>query len=54
MALPSSRLIIELTAHASRLARVPRALAEPLVLMAAPLAPHIAEELWQRRHHPAT
>ncbi len=45
--------IIELTAHASRLPRVPRALAEPLVLMVAPLAPHIAEELWQRLGHPS-
>lgn len=27
---------------------VPRAAAEPLVLMLAPLAPHLAEELWQR------
>jgi leucyl-tRNA synthetase len=44
--------IIELTTHASRLPRVPRALAEPLVLMIAPLAPHIAEELWQRLGHP--
>jgi leucyl-tRNA synthetase len=44
--------IIELTTHASRLPRVPRALAEPLVLMVAPLAPHIAEELWQRLGHP--
>ena len=26
--------------------RLPRGLAEPLVLMVAPLAPHIAEELW--------
>jgi len=43
--------IIELTAHASRLPRVPRALAEPLVLLVAPLAPHIAEELWQRLGH---
>jgi leucyl-tRNA synthetase len=43
--------IIELTAHAARLDRVPRALAEPLVLMVAPLAPHIAEELWQRLGH---
>ncbi|MGO9188418.1 MAG: class I tRNA ligase family protein, partial [Streptosporangiaceae bacterium] len=43
--------IIELTAHAARLPRVPRALAEPLVLMVAPLAPHIAEELWQRLGH---
>jgi len=44
--------IIELTAHAARLPRVPRALAEPLVLMVAPLAPHLAEELWQRLGHP--
>jgi leucyl-tRNA synthetase len=46
--------IIELTAHASRLGRVPRALAEPLVLMVAPLAPHVAEELWQRLGHPGS
>ena len=46
--------IIELTGHASRLPRVPRALAEPLVLMVAPLAPHIAEELWQRLGHAST
>ena len=46
--------LIELTAHASRLDRFPRALAEPLVLMVAPLAPHIAEELWQRLGHPAS
>ena len=43
--------IIELTAHASRLSHMPRALAEPLVLMVAPLAPHLAEELWQRLGH---
>ena len=43
--------IIELSAHASRLPRMPRALAEPLVLMVAPLAPHLAEELWQRLGH---
>jgi leucyl-tRNA synthetase len=46
--------IIELTAHASRLPHVPRALAEPLVLMVAPLAPHIAEELWQRLGYPSS
>ncbi len=46
--------LIELTAHASRLPAVPRALAEPLVLMVAPLAPHIAEELWRRLGHPAS
>ncbi len=47
--------IIELTTHASRTRdRVPRALAEPLVLMVAPLAPHVAEELWQRLGHPGS
>ncbi|SDO10682.1 leucine--tRNA ligase [Actinacidiphila guanduensis] len=30
---------------------VPRAVAEPLVLLIAPLAPHIAEELWSRLGH---
>ena len=30
---------------------VPRAVAEPLVLMLAPLAPHAAEELWARLGH---
>jgi leucyl-tRNA synthetase len=33
---------------------MPRALAEPLVLMVAPLAPHLAEELWQRLGHPGS
>jgi leucyl-tRNA synthetase len=46
--------LIELTAHAAGLPRVPRALAEPLILMVAPLAPHIAEELWQRLGHSGT
>ena len=46
--------IIELTAHTSRLPCTPRALAEPLVLMVAPLAPHLAEELWQRLGHPGS
>jgi leucyl-tRNA synthetase len=30
----------------------PREAVEPLVLMVAPLAPHVAEELWQRLGHP--
>ncbi|SFA80761.1 leucyl-tRNA synthetase [Amycolatopsis marina] len=30
----------------------PRALAEPMVLMLAPLCPHVAEELWHRLGHP--
>jgi leucyl-tRNA synthetase len=46
--------IIELTTHASRLDQMPRALAEPLVLMVAPLAPHVAEELWRRLGHPSS
>ncbi len=46
--------IIELTAHAARLPCTARVLAEPLVLMVAPLAPHLAEELWQRLGHPGT
>jgi leucyl-tRNA synthetase len=46
--------IITLTTHASRLPAVPRALAEPLVLMVAPLAPHVAEELWLRLGHAAS
>ena len=29
----------------------PRAAVEPLVLMVAPLAPHLAEELWRRLGH---
>ena len=47
--------LMELTSHAAKSATadraLPRALAEPLVLMVAPLAPHIAEELWQRLGH---
>ena len=45
----------ELASHASRIAAargaVPRSLAEPLVLMVAPLAPHVGEELWTRLGH---
>jgi leucyl-tRNA synthetase len=48
----------ELTGHAARITaargKLPRALAEPLVLMVAPLAPHIAEELWARLGHPGS
>jgi leucyl-tRNA synthetase len=48
--------LMELNTVAARVVaqrgRVPRALAEPLVLMVAPLAPHIAEELWSRLGHP--
>ncbi len=45
--------LIELTNHVTTTypAGAPREVAEPLVLMVAPLAPHIAEELWQRLGH---
>ena len=47
--------LIGLTSHAARIAAdgagLPRGLAEPLVLMVAPLAPHVAEELWSRLGH---
>jgi leucyl-tRNA synthetase len=44
--------ITELTNHLTQAyggdSAVPRSVAEPLVLLVAPLAPHIAEELWAR------
>ncbi len=47
--------LMELNSHASKIASsagtLPRALAEPLILMVSPLAPHIAEELWSRLGH---
>jgi leucyl-tRNA synthetase len=46
--------LMELTSHAAKIAtagQLPRAVAEPLVLMVAPLAPHIAEELWYQLGH---
>ncbi|MCU0266500.1 MAG: leucine--tRNA ligase, partial [Actinomycetia bacterium] len=43
--------LIELNNHLTRLTQVPREAAEPLVLMLAPLAPHVAEELWSRLGH---
>jgi leucyl-tRNA synthetase len=47
--------LIELNNHVTKTysstGGTPRALAEPLVLMLAPLAPHIAEELWSRLGH---
>ncbi len=50
--------LIELTTAAARIAvrdgALPRVVAEPLVLMVAPLAPHIAEELWGRLGHAAS
>lgn len=43
--------LIELTNAVTRLPTTPREVAEPLVLMLAPFAPHIAEELWRRLGH---
>lgn len=45
--------LIEYTNHLTKQHRdgVPRSAAEPLALMLAPLAPHLAEELWQRLGH---
>ncbi|MFF3329637.1 leucine--tRNA ligase [Streptomyces sp. NPDC002888] len=44
--------VTELNNHLTKAGgAVPRSVAEPLVLMAAPLAPHIAEELWRRLGH---
>jgi leucyl-tRNA synthetase len=40
--------LTELNNHLTGLAAVPREIAEPLVLMLAPLAPHISEELWAK------
>jgi leucyl-tRNA synthetase len=46
--------LIELTNRVTAVgaAGTPREVAEPLVLMIAPFAPHIAEELWRRLGHP--
>ena len=45
--------LIELTNHLTKEypGGAPRSLAEPLTLMLAPVAPHIAEELWSRLGH---
>ena len=45
--------LIEYTNHLTKThsGAVPRAAVEPLVLMVAPLAPHLAEELWRRLGH---
>jgi leucyl-tRNA synthetase len=49
--------LIELNNHLTRtygVTGVPRSVAEPLVLMLAPLCPHVAEELWSRLGHPTS
>ena len=43
--------LIEFNNALTKLSSVPREAAETIVLMTAPLAPHIAEELWQRLGH---
>ncbi|WP_406078857.1 leucine--tRNA ligase [Micromonospora sp. NBC_00858] len=43
--------LIELTNGLTQLSATPREVAEPLVLMVAPFAPHVAEELWRRLGH---
>ncbi|WP_329317764.1 leucine--tRNA ligase [Streptomyces sp. NBC_01262] len=44
--------ITELNNHLTKAGGpVPRSIAEPLVLLIAPLAPHVAEELWRRLGH---
>ena len=37
--------------HLARLEVRPRSIVEPFILMLAPFAPHVAEELWQRLGH---
>jgi len=46
--------LIELNNHLTKLPKVPREVAEPLVLLVAPFAPHVAEELWSRLGHPGS
>ena len=43
--------LIEFTNHLTKQSVTSRAALEPLVLMLAPLAPHLAEELWRRLGH---
>ncbi|MGZ4640814.1 MAG: leucine--tRNA ligase [Blastococcus sp.] len=46
-----TELTNHLTASFGAESPVPRSVAEPLVLLVAPLAPHIAEEMWSRLGH---
>jgi leucyl-tRNA synthetase len=43
--------LIVLNNHLTTMDRAPRAAVEPLVLMTAPVAPHLAEELWEKLGH---
>jgi leucyl-tRNA synthetase len=44
--------LIELNNHLTKLGGCPRPVADTLVSLIAPMAPHIAEELWSRLGHP--
>jgi leucyl-tRNA synthetase len=46
--------LIELNNAVTKLDATPREIAEPMVLMAAPLVPHLAEELWRILGHDDT
>jgi leucyl-tRNA synthetase len=46
--------LTELNNHLVKSGTTPREVAEPLVLMIAPLTPHVAEELWARLGHDET
>ncbi len=46
--------LIELNNAVTKLDATPRAVAEPLVKMAAPLVPHLGEELWRKLGHDET
>jgi leucyl-tRNA synthetase len=46
--------MIELNNHLTSLPAVPREAAETLVLLLAPMAPHLAEELWERLGRPSS
>ncbi|MEO6571421.1 MAG: leucine--tRNA ligase [Ilumatobacteraceae bacterium] len=46
--------LIELNNIVTKLGATPREIAEPMVLMAAPLVPHVAEELWRKLGHDGT
>ena len=46
--------LVELNNHVTKLDATPREVAEPIVLMVAPLVPHVAEELWRKLGHTET